>query len=278
MDSHKYPKKANGQQSSSIDEGALYLMNITGPYQIPYGVMVPKNRKGLLVPVAISATHVALSTVRMEPIWASLGQAAGVAAALAIDNGQELRDVPVRKIQDTLLQQDSMLFFYMDMPGERADFEAVQRLSVLGALEGDENYYFNPDQPISLGDFAKLAVVGLGIPVSVTAEHFKDVPWDHPAFKFIETLYDHSTQSTEPFLPYQVRNYMNYFSWDHFSNYQPSSIRAPAFANPEQAVTGGLARQILSGLLMRSVEVPDVRFLTRGEAAGLIYRLKADKH
>lgn len=67
--------------------------------------MVPKNRKGLIVPVAISATHVAISSVRMEPVYSSLGQAAGVASALAIKHKREISDVPVTEVQDALLDQ-----------------------------------------------------------------------------------------------------------------------------------------------------------------------------
>ena len=40
-----------------------------------------------------------------------------------------------------------------------------------------------------------MAVNGLQIPLSITASHFTDVPRGHPAFKYIETLYDYSTQS-----------------------------------------------------------------------------------
>ncbi|MFW6038974.1 MAG: FAD-dependent oxidoreductase [bacterium] len=54
------------------------------PGQIPYGAMLPRNVDNLLVPVAMSSTHVAMSVLRMEPVWMTTGQIAGKAAACAI--------------------------------------------------------------------------------------------------------------------------------------------------------------------------------------------------
>jgi len=224
-------------------EGAIHLNDVTGPYQIPYGVMVPKERKGLLVPVGISSTHVAISSVRMEPVWSSLGQAAGVAAALAIDNNIDVSEVPVSKIQDALLEQGSMLFFYMDVPGDAKEFKAVQKMSLEGAIDGDENYYFRPDQPITEAEFAKLVIEGLNIPLSITGEHFNDVPRNHPHFKYIETLYDYSTQSKDAFFNYKILNTLNY--WFGSTSYHGP----PAYAYPDHATTIEMASEIVSGIV-----------------------------
>jgi hypothetical protein len=47
--------------------------------------MLPKNLDNLLVPVALSSTHVAMSVIRMEPVWMTTGQVAGLAAAVALE-------------------------------------------------------------------------------------------------------------------------------------------------------------------------------------------------
>ena len=53
------------------------------PGQVPYGAMLPKKLNNLLVPVALSCTHIAMSVLRMEPVWLTTGQIAGLAAAVA---------------------------------------------------------------------------------------------------------------------------------------------------------------------------------------------------
>jgi hypothetical protein len=96
-------------------EGYLGMLSkVTRPYQIPYRIMVPKRVDGLLVPVAASTTHVAYSTIRMEPTWTVLGQAAGVAAHAALVRGVEPRRVPVGEVQAELRRQGQVL----DLPPE----------------------------------------------------------------------------------------------------------------------------------------------------------------
>lgn len=66
--------------------------------------MLPKRGEvdNLLVPVAISASHIAFNSIRMEPTWMTLGQSAGVAAAVAAKTGQLVGDLNVAQLQDRL--------------------------------------------------------------------------------------------------------------------------------------------------------------------------------
>jgi hypothetical protein len=81
------------------------------PYQIPYRIMVPKRGEApnLLVPVAFSASHVAYSSVRMEPQYMILGHAAGVAAKMAISGKKAVQDIDGASLSATLRRQGAVM-------------------------------------------------------------------------------------------------------------------------------------------------------------------------
>jgi hypothetical protein len=78
-----------------------------GPfYGVPYGCLVPEKTDNLLVAGRpISAEAAAASSTRMMPCCIALGQAAGTAAAMAVQNKQRPADVDVQKLRDTLKTQ-----------------------------------------------------------------------------------------------------------------------------------------------------------------------------
>jgi hypothetical protein len=80
------------------------------PYQVPYRLIVPQweEAANLLVPVAFSASHVAYSTLRMEPVYMIIGQAAGVAAKMAIDEGVRVQEVNGEKLSARLKEQGAV--------------------------------------------------------------------------------------------------------------------------------------------------------------------------
>lgn len=113
-----FPMRKRQPGDTVVLEGYLGMLNkITRPYQIPYGVMIPKKVDGLIAPVPASTTHVAFSSVRLEPTWMALGQAAGIAAHLAVRDGVALRKVPVPEMQSLLRSQGAVL----EIPGKAAD-------------------------------------------------------------------------------------------------------------------------------------------------------------
>jgi hypothetical protein len=82
-----------------------------GPYPVSYRSIIPKKEEctNLLVPVCLSASHVAYGSIRMEPVFMILGQSAGVAAALAIDNKTALQDLDYATLKETLLKKGQRL-------------------------------------------------------------------------------------------------------------------------------------------------------------------------
>jgi hypothetical protein len=88
-----------------------YLSVPVPPYPIPYRCLTPRREHAgdLLVPVALSASHVAYASVRMEPTWMMLGHAAGLAAAQAARRGVAVQAVDVEQLQRQLRDQGQVL-------------------------------------------------------------------------------------------------------------------------------------------------------------------------
>lgn len=106
------------------------------PFQMPYGVIVPKTIGNLLVPVAVSASHVGFSCLRMEPTWMSLGQAAGHAAALAIFENKPVQGITVPLLQDKLHQDKLATVYLSDVGPGSSLFKAAQWFGNRGAFHG----------------------------------------------------------------------------------------------------------------------------------------------
>jgi hypothetical protein len=171
-------------------DGDFFLANAVQPFQVPYGAIVPQKVDGLLVPVALSATHVAFSAIRMDPTWMSLGQASGVAAVLSVRAHQSVRDLSVQQLQQELLRQHCRLVFYWDVPLAEAYFQAIQSFSLKAHMDGGDRREFMPAQPLTRSGLATWIYKGCRSTSSVSNQHFSDLPWSHAAFVEVETLYD----------------------------------------------------------------------------------------
>jgi hypothetical protein len=108
LDSHAVQRLAD-REGNVIDEGNFDIG--VRPYQIPYRCVTPKRAEcdNLLVPVALSASHVTYGSIRMEPQFMILGHSCGVAAALALRQNCAVQEVPMAALQEKLRAQGQVL-------------------------------------------------------------------------------------------------------------------------------------------------------------------------
>ena len=81
------------------------------PYQIALGCILPRKEEcsNLLVPVAVSSSHIAFGSIRMEPVFMILGQSAGSVAALALEKGKSIYDLSYKEIEGKLIEGGQVL-------------------------------------------------------------------------------------------------------------------------------------------------------------------------
>lgn len=114
IDSHDCQRVATSD-GGWINEGTIMPKRLPAghgqPHQIPYRSITPREEEcvNLLVPVCLSATHVALSSVRVEPTWMMLGQSAGVAAAMAAEADVAVQQLPISDLQKRLVATGQVL-------------------------------------------------------------------------------------------------------------------------------------------------------------------------
>ncbi|KAJ3538504.1 hypothetical protein NM208_g5882 [Fusarium decemcellulare] len=86
-----------------FDEGLIHVPN-PGPFNIPFGSIIPSanDATNFLNPVTLSATHIALSAIRMEPVYMILGQSAATAAVMALEQGVNVQDIDRKKFKEQL--------------------------------------------------------------------------------------------------------------------------------------------------------------------------------
>ena len=109
MDSHHVQRYVDAQ-GHVRNEGDVQVGGFP-PYPISYRAIVPKAREcdNLLVPVCLSASHIAFGSIRMEPVFMVLGQSAATAACQAIDDGLAVQAVNYPKLRQRLLDDKQVL-------------------------------------------------------------------------------------------------------------------------------------------------------------------------
>ncbi|MBW3635461.1 MAG: FAD-dependent oxidoreductase [Armatimonadetes bacterium] len=142
IDSHATSPEKNG-----LLEGFFYLPGTqTQPSQVPFGTMTPLGIEGVLVSVCVSSTHIGYGTLRMEPVFMSLGTAAGVAAHLAVKGNLAPSQLDVEALQRQLLKQRQVICVFQDVPLDHPHWAALQFFGTKGFFP---EYEARPDAGIT---------------------------------------------------------------------------------------------------------------------------------
>jgi len=106
------------------------------PYPISYRSIVPKANEcaNLLVPVCLSASHIAYGSIRMEPVFMVLGQSAATAAAHAIDEGVPVQRVDGDKLRRRLLSDRQILEWNPQPRSDLPDPDSLRRVDEVSGV------------------------------------------------------------------------------------------------------------------------------------------------
>ncbi len=132
-------------------------------YNIPMGVLIPEKIDGLIVcEKGISVTNIVNGTTRLQPVVLLTGQAAGVLAAKTVQLRKNVRDVPVRTVQEELLKAKAYLMPFTDVKPDDPHWEAIQKVGVTGILKGTgkaegwaNKMFFYPDSLVDATEFSR---------------------------------------------------------------------------------------------------------------------------
>ena len=132
-------------------------------YNVPLGSLIPQGVDHLIVAEkSISVTNLANGTTRLQPVVMGIGQAAGALAALAAKKKVSPHQVPIRDVQDALLNATAYLMPYTDVKPDHPDWASIQRIGATGMLKGvptphawANQTWFYPDSTIRVSEFLK---------------------------------------------------------------------------------------------------------------------------
>jgi len=130
-------------------------------YNVPMGTLIPKGVEGLIVAEkSISVTNIVNGATRLQPVVMQIGQAAGILAALSVQQDKKPSELEVRDVQKEVLNAKGYLMPFIDVDPSDKDFEAIQRIGATGILKGygvpykwANQTWFYPELPVSEYEF-----------------------------------------------------------------------------------------------------------------------------
>lgn len=140
------PRKTPG---GSLD-GILFLGEETRPAQVPYRSLLPQEIDNLLVPVALSASHVGWGSIRLEPVWMQTGESAGFAAALAVKGKSTPGALDADLLMRKLAASHVMISFFNDVD-VTVDDPRVVAAQYFGTKGFFDSYNARLEAPLTAG-------------------------------------------------------------------------------------------------------------------------------
>ena len=139
-------------------------------FNVPLGTLIPKAVDGLIIAdKAISVSNIVNGSTRLQPVILQIGQAAGTVAALSLREKLPIHKVPVRLVQNEVLNAGGYLVPSYDVNPEHPYFKSIQRIASTGLLLGvGEPYawanrtWYYPDSAMQVEDLQK-GLIQLGL-------------------------------------------------------------------------------------------------------------------
>jgi hypothetical protein len=130
-------------------------------FNIPLGALLPRQHNGIIIAEkGISVSNIVNGTTRLQPCVLLTGQAAGVLAALSLQQKKQARDIAVRDVQAALLKAKAYIMPYFDVRADHPHFASVQRIGATGILKGKgepfkwaNRTWFYPDSTVATATF-----------------------------------------------------------------------------------------------------------------------------
>ena len=140
MDSHNVQRYVD-EQGYVRNEGDIQV-NPGGPYPIDYGAIIPQRAEcqNLFVVCAVSTSHIAYGSVRMEPVFMILGQSAATAAALAIQHDIAIQDVEYASLAKRLMADGQVLEYTTQKKPSKNSLSATD---IIGTVVDDQSAQFH---------------------------------------------------------------------------------------------------------------------------------------
>lgn len=195
MDSHnvqRYVDDAGHVQN----EGDVQVAPAEGPYPISYDAMVPRpgEASNLLVPVAVSASHIAYGSLRMEPVFMTLGQSAGAAASLISERSIASQDLPYALLRSRLVRGRQVLGagYVSNDPGILLNFGATVSDDdnspghLLGGIPGESWNVITGDTSAGIVD-SNGGATSLSVDLGKSAPGVQSIDWNAAGYNTLSS-------------------------------------------------------------------------------------------